>query len=173
MTIMGVSNGIRDEAQFSDAQQKLFFECTYFANDVDFGDLSSLTQTVEAFRLPPKSTTDMLVDAYFSTIHPFYPILSESHFMTQYNVYLQRNALPEGGHVWLAILNIVLAIGDLYTQCVQTSQESPGDDDTIFWLRSHALSPDTSHILGVPTLPQIQLLSVTGLYFLSRYQINR
>jgi hypothetical protein len=173
MTIMGVSNGIRGKAQFSDAQERLLLGCTYFDNDVDFGELCSLTPTVEALRLPPKSTTDMLINAYFSTVHPLCPILSESHFMAQYDGYLQRNALPEGGHVWLAILNIVLAIGDLYTQRVQTPRESPRDDDTIFWLRSNALSPDTSHILGVPTLPQIQLLSATGLYFLSRYQINR
>ena len=158
---------------FETFKQILLQGCTYFADDVDLGDFPIVTQAIDALQLPLKSTADALISSFFSTVHPLYPILSEKGFVSQYHAYLQTRETPNGGCIWLAILNVVFAIGALHEHCTQTPCGHLADDHTTYWARSQVLDQGTSLPLNVPTLERIQLTALEGIYFIFRCQINR
>ena len=147
--------------------------CTYFTDDVDLGDIPIVTQAIDALELPLKSTADALITTFFSTVHPIYPLLSEEYFVSQYHAYLQTREMPSGGYVWLAILNVVFAIGALHELCTQSPCGHLADDHATFWARSQALNQRSSLPLNVPTIERIQLTALAGIYFIFRFQINR
>lgn len=160
-------------ANFDVFRRILLQSCTYFADDIDLGDISILTQAIDALQLPSKSTADALISSFFLTIHPFYPVLSEKHFLSQYQAYLQAGETLNTDYVWLAILNVVFAIGALHGHCTQIPCGHLVDDHATFWVRAQTLDQGSPYTLSVPTLERIQLSALTGLYLFSRYQINR
>lgn len=131
-------------------------------------------QTIEsALQLPPRSIADYLVHIYFTTIHSSFPILCQSQFMTDYRIYWQTRSAPNGSIFWISILNIVFAIGALYAHYIQSPYRGLDTDHFVYLLRSRELSQNLMHMLDLPTIECIQLLAVSGVYFIASYQINR
>jgi hypothetical protein len=88
--------------------------CDYFANHLDVSDFGVFGENVDAFQLPPRQTADFLIRSYFTTIHPFFPVLSQLDFITQYQSYFETRHPPGSNIHWIAILNVVFALGALY-----------------------------------------------------------
>ncbi|KAI1937191.1 hypothetical protein LOZ66_004108 [Ophidiomyces ophidiicola] len=140
---------------------------SYFSSDIP--EPQSITT---AFQLPPESTGEALLNSYFSTIHMHFPILVEREFIFQWRSYCQTTQPPNGSCLWVAILNVVFAIGALYAERVQIQYECL-ENHTIYWIRSHVLGQEPIQIIGLPTIEHIQLLTISGLYCIASYQINR
>lgn len=93
--------------------------------------------------------------------------------MTEYNGLWSGNRLPDGGQSWLAMLNMMLAIGTVGMQVMQPHQQQNKDNHLKFFVKARLLQPEAVTMTSVPTKQYFQLQVLYGAYFLVSYQINR
>ncbi|KAL4790452.1 fungal-specific transcription factor domain-containing protein [Aspergillus venezuelensis] len=120
--------------------------------------------------LPPRSWATRLVNIYFEVIAPSFPLLHKPLFLSQFNQAYQGPAEPPAR--WLAVLNLVLAVGSKWYQLADPVAGKDVDDH-VFLSRAIALS--TSRNLGIehPDLNQVQVDLLLAIYYLVSGQINR
>lgn len=150
----------------------LLQECTYFSSGFDFGQFAELVQSIDAFLVPPRPTADLLVHAYFATVHPLFPILSKREFMIDYNAYFQNREPSTENCLWLATLNAVFALGALYAYYTESPMNSL-ESHVIYWIRSKKLGEEPIHALRTPTMEHVQFAGITAMYLVASCQINR
>lgn len=151
--------------------QLLMEGCDYFANHLDVSDFGVFGENVDAFQLPPRETADMLVHSYFSTVHPFFPVLSQSDFIAQYQSYFETRHPPGGSIHWIAMLNLVFALGALYGY--QATFIGSDKDHVLYFLRSRILTQEPTQMFDLPTMDHVQCTTISGIYLLASYQMNR
>lgn len=128
------------------------------------------------FGLPLKDIADRLVDSYFSTVHPLFPIICKPLFITQYETYYtsQKPLNGESSKKWLTLLNLVFAIGET---CLKSEMGvAQGDErrDVEYFIKSRVLGAlDGGSVFEIPDLGRIQALGLTGIYLLATVQTNR
>lgn len=156
-----------------DFNRLLLEGCNYFLSYLDLREFGAFGEKVDAFELPPRETADGLVDIYFSTVHSFFPILSKSCFMRQYESYWQTLHPPENSILWIATLNLVFAVGALYASLTKYVGGGGEVDHVLYFIRSRILSQEPTAMLDLPTMAHMQHTTLCGMYFLASYQINR
>lgn len=125
--------------------------------------------------LPPKYVADRLVDSYFDTVHPLFPVICKPLFITQYKAYYAEEfPKGEGRKKWLTMLNLVFAIGET---CLKSELGATGGDekkDAEYFFKSRVLGAlDGGSVFEIPDLERIQALGLTGIYLLATAQKNR
>jgi hypothetical protein len=151
----------------------LLQECAYFLNDLDLSEFSVFGDDIDPLQLPPKETADSLIEAYFSTLHPVFPILSQKEFMIQYHSYYQMTHAPNNSFLWIAILNVVFALGAIHAHYLQAAFRGPENDHIIYSTRSQMLSQELGQMPDQPTMEQVQLITIRGMYYITTCRINR
>ncbi|KAI4198238.1 MAG: hypothetical protein LQ350_005400 [Teloschistes chrysophthalmus] len=71
------------------------------------------------YQLPPKLNADTFVNAYFTTVHPTFPILNRAQFLQSYEHFYSCTDSNEASNSAFAMLHIVLAIGAIHTFATQ------------------------------------------------------
>ncbi|KAK2818412.1 hypothetical protein FQN49_007927 [Arthroderma sp. PD_2] len=146
--------------------------CAYFSGEVE---LPQLAITHDVTTLPPKDVADLLVNAYFITIHPLFPVLPKVRFLTRYNEYYHNASDPLSVYPWLAILNMVFALGSLWARYTQVPTGEV-EDHSVYCARSQFLAQgiiDPRAYPGTyPSMEPIQLIAIRGVYQLATYQIT-
>lgn len=143
-------------------------------------ETQSRSRQVDTFSLPPRLVAERLVDLYFTTVHPLFPIICKSHFMMQFNKYycsLENSLEPiayQNSRKWLTILNLVFAIAEKYLQPELSMNTSGQGRDADYFARSRILGAlDGGSVFQIPDLGKIQALGLTGMYLLASIQTNR
>ena len=134
------------------------------------------TSDTSPFTVPPKHVADILINDYFRTVHPMFPLLSESIFRTQFeHLYEQRLEPLQAGAKWLAILNLVLAIGRSHCNLTEASNFDAGYESAAdYFMRARILGAlDGGILFQVPDLQQVQLLGLAAKYLMANHRINR
>jgi hypothetical protein len=93
---------------------------------------------VDPYELPPPEIADKLFDCYMQTVHNSFPIVSDV-FKKQYRSYsnsVKRNRLYQVPEHWQATLNLVLAIGALYSHLMQAQWQADERDHLIYMTRA-------------------------------------
>lgn len=150
--------------------------------DLSIGDRETQNRSrqVDTFSLPPRPVAGRLVDLYFTTVHPLFPIICKSHFIMQFNEYygsLENSLEPvahQNSRKWLTILNLVFAIAEKYLQPEVGVNARGQGGDTDYFARSRILGAlDGGSVFQIPDLGKIQALGLTGMYLLASIQTNR
>ncbi|KAL4993194.1 fungal-specific transcription factor domain-containing protein [Aspergillus recurvatus] len=120
--------------------------------------------------LPPRPWAARLVNMFFKSIAPAFPVLHQPLFTSQFNQAYIGSVQPAGR--WLAVLNLVLAASARYYQLTNL-MAGKDVDDHIFLSRATTLA--TSHNLSVEhaDLQQVQIDILLAIYYLVSGQINR
>jgi Fungal specific transcription factor domain len=144
-------------------------KASYFLDDKQL----PASKLVDSLKLPPRKLADWILWSYFRSIHPFFPIVREKLFLEQYrSLWGVANANPRPGRKWLAIFNMILAIGCKQLQFLQ--EPLPADlNDEIFFSRARILSVNESMTFEHADLQQVQVEVLVVLYFIVSTQINR
>ncbi|KAF3481260.1 uncharacterized protein GIQ15_04019 [Arthroderma uncinatum] len=146
-------------------------KCTYFSGEVELPQLAIMDDVT---MLPPKDVADLLVNAYFTTIHPLFPVLPKVRFLSRYNSYYHNRSDPLTVYPWLAILNMVLALGSLWARYTHVPTGEV-EDHGLYCARSQALAQgivDPRTYPGTyPSIEPIQLIAIRGMYQLATYQV--
>ncbi|EAW11240.1 putative C6 transcription factor [Aspergillus clavatus NRRL 1] len=140
----------------------------FFLDDSDIPVLDD----VDVSQRPSQTVADRLVDDYFQVVHPSFPIVGKVYFLRQYRSFYSA-AYVRPGKKWLAILNLVFAIGARYSRFMQSGNDTPSDDGTVYFSRAWQLSMSDAALLDHPNLQQVQVEGLTSFYLLSVGQVNR
>lgn len=128
---------------------------------------------VDPFDVPHRVVADDLFQKYLCTIHPMFPIIGKSTFIQQYNVFFGRSDQRNPKSNWLAILNMIFAIGAKYSHLVAVNPCGDPDDHLVYFTRARMLALDADAILGHADLQNIQVTGLMAFYLLAINQINR
>lgn len=126
---------------------------------------------IDHFAVPPKCHADQLFAMYFDTVHGSFPIIRQDTFTAQYHRFFQASSIKPGKR-WLAVLNMIFAIGSKYRQLVHGSEEALGDD-LVYLNRARILSLNGDSLFAHSDLQQVQIEGLVSFYLLAAGQINR
>jgi hypothetical protein len=62
------------------------------------------------YELPPRKQADLLVNAYWSLVHPLFPVLIRSRFMQSYDALFSGTTIDANERTIVSTLNAVLAL---------------------------------------------------------------
>ncbi|KAF3930189.1 hypothetical protein ABW20_dc0101189 [Dactylellina cionopaga] len=132
-----------------------------------------LLRLEECFELPERQVVDILLDAYFGTVHLAFPIVFKPKFLQEYEEYMERQVQPQPIRTWLASLNVMLAIGSVYAQLTDASWKGGSNDHLVFLAKAQSLFFSNGILFHNPDQRQVQALGILGIYLLATKQINR
>ena len=161
-------DGNKNSKPAPEGEEIAIHEATYHCDDLT---LLSPDQ-VDAYELPPKQAADMLFQNYLETVHPALPFIGKTTFASQYQtLYENENIRP--GDNWLAILNLIFAIGAKYSHLIQAEWRGDERDHLVYFTRARVLAMNGDSIFSHPDLQQVQVAALMSFYLLTTNQINR
>ncbi|KAK7177687.1 hypothetical protein PSPO01_16265 [Paraphaeosphaeria sporulosa] len=163
----------RKELQERDFNAPLPTSTSSFYLDDDDVDVD---YAVDPYELPSLDTAQRLVDSYLNTVQDSFPILPRSSFADNFRGYYQSvgQGLPLAApNKWLAILNLVFAIGAKYSHLTEADWRADDRDHLIYQSRAHILGLHGSPLLSKPDLMQVQFTSLLAFYLLVVGRVNR
>ena len=136
-------------------------------------DLSVLLhENINAEEIPVRSIANALFESYLSTVHPSFPIIGKNTFVHQYNSLFQRQPKIKPNNDWLAILNMIFAIGAKYLHLLRT-EGVDAKDHLVYFTRARMLGFNADAILGHAGLQKVQITGLIAFYLMAINQINR
>ncbi|KAI2733228.1 transcriptional regulator family: Fungal Specific TF [Penicillium roqueforti] len=139
----------------------------YHLDDLDI----SVPEPVQLYAMPPREVADHMFEAYLTTVHPFFPIINKPLFSAQYRTFFDSAARP--GDKWLAILNMIFAIGAKHGHLIVAPWRGTEKDHLIYLTRARILSMNGDVLFSHPDLQQVQVEGLIAFYLLASDQINR
>ncbi|KAI9841634.1 MAG: hypothetical protein M1837_000481 [Sclerophora amabilis] len=140
---------------------------TYNLDDCDLG----LPDRLNQLDLPPRRVADQLVDAYFTTVHPSFPLLLKRSFWQLYEQSFEAYHHPISDQD-RAILNLVLAIGAKYA-VVTRAGICDDRDHLAFFSKARSLSLDNGLMWHTGDLQQVQVAGLAASYLMAIGHTNR
>lgn len=121
--------------------------------------------------LPPKPWAVNLVKIFFESVHPSFPLIDKTLFTIQLDQAFTPSG-PEPSRKWLAVLNMILAVGSRYYQL--SEPDSGRDiDDRVFLSRAISLSAPSGIASRISGLQQVQIHLLLAIYYLASGQVNQ
>ena len=94
--------------------------------------------------------------------------------MEQYDTFFECYFHPGSSKRWLAMLNLMFAIGSMYGKLVGAEWKGESEVEHLkFFTRARILSLDETSMFEVPDLQQVQVMSLAGIYLIASNQTNR
>ena len=164
-TLESIAHATKDDEDYQ------FETPTYHLDDLS---VSIAGGDINPFYLPPKDAADQLLNAFFETVYPTFPIVLKGLFMAQYDAFFQCFFPPGSSKRWLAMLNLMFAIGALYGRLINAEWKGEEELEHLrYFARARVLSLDEGSMFEVPDLQQVQVVSLAGIYLIASNQTNR
>ena len=128
-------------------------------------------EATDAFILPSKGLADQFFSVFFNKVHVSLPIIRQDLVMDQYHR-LFSEASVKPGRKWLAIFNMVLAIGSRFRRISQSDAQEDSDEH-VFFARAKSLNVSENALYDHDDLQLVQAVTLMAFYFLASSQINR
>lgn len=151
----------------ADSSEPCIASTNYYLDDLDV----PATEQVDAYGVPSRETATKLLNAYLSSVHPSFPIIGISTFVSQFQVFFSQPSVKPGNK-WLAILNLIFATASKYGQLTNADWKEGEYDHQIYFSRARALSMD-GQLLHHPDLQQLQVEGLACFYMIASGHINR
>jgi hypothetical protein len=131
-----------------------------------------------AAMLPRRRNADDFLACYWEFTHPLFPVLHKPSFLKQYQNLWANEQEPEARDlntlgmeelIFTATLNLVFALGCMFSNLVPPSQKNSMSDE--FYQKSrHTL---LFEVLDSTSLSLVQMMCLTGVYLQSTQHANR
>lgn len=151
----------------ADSNDPCIASTNYYLDDLDV----PATEQVDAYGVPSREIATKLLNTYLTSVHPSFPIIGISTFVSQFQVFFSQPSLKPGNK-WLAILNLIFAIASKYGQLTNAEWKEEEYDHQIYFSRARALSME-DQLLHHPDLQQLQVEGLACFYMLASGHINR
>ena len=132
----------------------------------------STFDAVDPHEMPTPETARHLFNSYMARVHPTYPIVGKSILTSQFQKFL-AGRIQNPPNQWLAIVNLIFAIGAKYSHLIQAEWEGDDRDHLIYFSRARLLALNGESIFAHPDLQHIQVVGLMAFYLLCTNQINR
>lgn len=147
--------------------EPLVASLNYYLDDLEMPS----SMHVDAYEVPPREVANQLFNAYLASVHPSFPIVGISTFVSQFQVYFKQPSLKPGDK-WLAILNLIFAIGSKYAELTDAEFQESDDDHSVYFSRARILSLD-DQLFQHSDLQQLQVEGLASFYLLASGHVNR
>ncbi|KAL4783443.1 fungal-specific transcription factor domain-containing protein [Aspergillus varians] len=130
-------------------------------------------ESVDPFAVPEKELADQYFNAYMESVHPAFTVIRKNTFTTQYEQFSKKRNFSPPPRKWLAVLNMIFALGCRY--CKLTGQVAVGEvdtDDTEFLNRARKLCLSGNVLFEHDDLQQIQVMLLVAFYLVALGQVN-
>ena len=130
---------------------------------------------IDPYGLPIKRTTDTLIDIYFATIHPSFPVLDHNVFLDEYTQYVV-SAEPRDEskfRTFVPVLQLVLAIGAVHAHLTHAEWAGHDRDHLLYFARARTLGSESGLFKDLVYIAQVQTIGLSAMYFLATHQVNR
>jgi len=144
-------------------------------NDTSYhlDDVSITTfEAVDPYEMPNREAAQHLFNAYITRVHPSFPIVGKLNLSNQFQKYIS-GTVQRPPEKWLAIINLIFAIGATYSHLIKAEWAGDERDHLIYFTRARMLSMNSETIFRHPDLQQIQILGLMTFYLVCISQINR
>lgn len=131
-----------------------------------------ISEAIDRYDIPPRETADLLFNAYLESVHPSFPIIGKITFSSQYRKFMEGPSASPGER-WLAILNMIFAIGARYSHLIQAEWRGDERDHLVYFSRARLLSLNGNTMFNHPDLQQVQVSGLIAFYLMATSQINR
>lgn len=129
-------------------------------------------ESVDPYAVPEREQADRFFTAYMVAFHPSFNVIREKTFTTQYRqFYRQLGSSQRPPRKWLAVLNMVFAIGCYY--CHLAGEHRGGEDEDVFMARARKLGLSETALFEHSDLQQVQVEFLVAFYLLAQDQVNR
>ena len=136
-------------------------------------DVSIFTyEAVDPYELPPPEVANHLFNAYMQRVHPSFPFIGRLNLTNQFRRFIS-GTVHRPPEKWLAIVNLIFAIGARYSHLINADWKGDDRDHLIYFTRARLLAVNSETLFQHPDLQMIQVLSLMSLYLLCSSQINR
>ena len=143
-------------------------QSSYHLNDMAI----STYEHIDPYELPTTDHAQRLFTTYMLRTHPSFPIVGQENLSHQFDKFINADT-SRAPTKWLAIMNLIFAIGAKYSHVIQADWQGDDRDHLIYFNRARMLSLDLETIFQHPDLQMIQILGLMALYLSSVDQINR
>ncbi|KAJ5625014.1 Transcription factor [Penicillium lagena] len=126
---------------------------------------------VDTLDIPSRETAGKLLNSYLTSVHPSFPIIGISTFVSQFQVFFSQPSLKPGNK-WLAILNLIFAVASKYEQLTNADFNEGEESHQIYFSRAMTLSLE-DQLLHHPDLQQLQVEGLASFYLIACGYINR
>lgn len=144
-------------------------ESTYHCDDLTL----TPPDHVDPFEVPSQATANMLFQSYLESVHPSFPIIGKNTFISQYQAFQLSQDQSKINHNWLAILNLIFAIGAKYSHLIKAEWRGDETDHLVYFTRARLLGFDSDAILGHAELQKVQIAGLMSFYLMASNHINR
>ncbi|KAJ5240426.1 uncharacterized protein N7469_002017 [Penicillium citrinum] len=141
----------------------------------DYYQISSrmaIRENVDILKRPERVLADHLIRTYFRVVHPFFPIIGKTTFLSQYHLFYSDSTVRPGDQ-WLAVFNFICAIAHIHTPPTQEAISYREHVHIIHFSRGWMLSMDKTSLRHHENLQQVQIEGLAAFYLLSVGQVNR
>ncbi|KAJ4984132.1 C6 transcription factor [Stagonosporopsis vannaccii] len=131
---------------------------------------------VDPLEMPPFESAEKLIQTYMQSAQNFFPILAKKTFVSWFYHYyasVQCGKPYSVSRNWQATLNLVFAIGAVYSHLVKAEWQADDRDHLIYHSRAWMLSMQDPWGFSNPDLPHMQITGLLSFYYLSIGHINR
>ena len=143
--------------------------CTYHCDDLN----PLLHEDIDKYEIPSRAIADALFQVYLESVHPSFPIIGKTTFTQQFNTYFRSADQRKPNRNWLAILNMIFAIGARYSHMIRADLHGDDKDGLIFFTRARMLGFNADAILGHSELQKVQITGLIAFYLMAINQVNR
>ncbi|GLA31635.1 hypothetical protein AnigIFM63326_010315 [Aspergillus niger] len=157
----------RHTVSLQQKQETAMAAMSYYLDDVGV----PLLDSVDPYALPPKDLANRYFTAYMDSVHPSFNVVRKTAFVSRYRQFFSQPAQPPPR--WLAILNMIFAIGCQYTRATSSRPDSGDYDDLVYLNRARKLTLSEKVIFEHADLQQIQVEFLVAVYFVGMCQVNR
>src|ERR1700742_4038764 len=127
---------------------------------------------VDAYELPTPEIASHLFNAYMQRVHSSFPVVGRLNITSQFRRFIS-GTVQRPPEKWLAILNLIFAIGAKYSHLINANWKGDERDHLIYFTRARLLTINSETIFHHPDLQMIQVVSLMSLYLLCTSQLNR
>jgi hypothetical protein len=141
---------------------------------LDEADLLAVNEdSMEEEQWPDLAGT--MAGAFFDTIYPTFPFVDKEPFLQTLSTVRPQNTMPRFGanRRWAAMANIIFCLGSQWLFRGDANQPVGRDDHLIYYARARKLGLDHRVVLDHPTVEQVQMMGLLGLYLATNHQITR
>lgn len=141
---------------------------SYYLDDLDI----PMFHEVDPSAVPSKHLANKYFSAYMLVFHPSFNVVRRTTFTSQYTRFIREPSSVRPPRKWLAVLNMIFAIGCHY--CRLTRDDVGDDRDSLIFLaRARKLSLTEDTLFEHSDLQQVQVEFLVAFYMLARGQVNR
>ncbi len=105
-------------------------------------------------------------------VHASLLVVGRLNLTSQFRRFISDTA-QRPPYKWLALLNLIFAIGAKYSHLVNAEWKGDEGDDLIHFSRARFLAISSETILEHPDLQIIQIMGLMSFYLLANGQVNR